>query len=136
VTADEVVVGGRLKGIVRADRITLQESANVDSEMFHKNLCIEVGACFEGTSRRSEDPLNVALPELLTSAMRDATSAQQAEQAQSAESSGSPIALEDEGLDAEQSPVVHPADVSEPMSSSDAFAGEMKRLRARLAAWS
>jgi len=58
ITAEEVVVRGKVKGVIRANRVILQDSAQVDSEIFHKKLSIEEGACFEGTSRRSDDPLN------------------------------------------------------------------------------
>ena len=62
ITAEEGVVRGKVKGVIRANRVILQDSAQVDSEIFHKKLSIEEGACFEGTSRRSEDPLNAEMP--------------------------------------------------------------------------
>ena len=52
ITAEEVVVRGKVKGVIRANRVILQDSAHVESEIFHKKLSIEEGACFEGTSRR------------------------------------------------------------------------------------
>ena len=58
ITAEEVVVRGKVKGVIRANRVILQDSAQVDSEIFHNKLSIEEGACFEGTSQRSDDPLN------------------------------------------------------------------------------
>ena len=58
ITADEVVVRGSVKGVIRANRVILQDSAHVESEIFHKKLAIEEGACFEGNSRRCEDPMN------------------------------------------------------------------------------
>jgi cytoskeletal protein CcmA (bactofilin family) len=58
ITAEEVVVRGKVKGVIRANRVILQDSAQVDSEIFHKKLSIEEGACFEGTSHRSDGPLN------------------------------------------------------------------------------
>ena len=57
ITAEEVVVRGKVTGTIRANRVILQDSAHVESEIFHKKLSIEEGACFEGTSRRREDPL-------------------------------------------------------------------------------
>ena len=62
ITAEEVVVRGKVTGVIRANRVILQDSAHVDSEIFHKKLSIEEGANFEGTSRRSEDPLTAELP--------------------------------------------------------------------------
>jgi cytoskeletal protein CcmA (bactofilin family) len=58
VTAEEVVVRGKVMGTIRANRVILQDSSHVESEVFHKKLSIEEGACFEGTSRRCDDPLN------------------------------------------------------------------------------
>src|SRR6185295_1002573 len=62
ITADEVVVRGKVMGCIRGNRVILQDCAHVESEVFHKKLSIEEGACFEGTSRRCDDPLNAELP--------------------------------------------------------------------------
>jgi len=59
ITAEEVVVRGKVRGVIRANRVILQDSAQVDSEIFHKKLSIEEGACFEGTSRRCDDPMGL-----------------------------------------------------------------------------
>jgi cytoskeletal protein CcmA (bactofilin family) len=66
ITADEVVVRGTVKGMIRANRVILQDSAHVRSEIYHKKLAIEEGASFEGNSRCCEDPLNVAVAEAET----------------------------------------------------------------------
>jgi cytoskeletal protein CcmA (bactofilin family) len=63
ITAEEVVVRGKVKGIIRASRVILQDTAQVDSEIWHKSLAIEEGATFEGTSRRREDPLSAETPD-------------------------------------------------------------------------
>jgi cytoskeletal protein CcmA (bactofilin family) len=57
VLAEDVVVRGRLKGSVRALRVTRQSTCHVDGDLIHQSLAIEQGALFEGSSRRSEDPL-------------------------------------------------------------------------------
>jgi len=65
VTAEEVVVRGKVAGTIRANRVILQDSARVESEIYHKLLAIEEGAIFEGISRMREDPMTaeiVALP--------------------------------------------------------------------------
>jgi len=62
ITADEVVVRVKVMGCIRGNRVILQDCAHVESEVFHKKLSIEEGACFEGTSRRCDDPLNAELP--------------------------------------------------------------------------
>ncbi len=57
VVAEDVIVNGQLLGDVRGLRVTLQSNANVQGDIIHGSLAIEDGACFEGASRRSEDPL-------------------------------------------------------------------------------
>jgi len=52
IVADEVVVRGKVKGIIRADQVMLQDTAQVESEIFHKSLVIEQGAIFDGQSCR------------------------------------------------------------------------------------
>jgi cytoskeletal protein CcmA (bactofilin family) len=57
ITADELVVLGEVRGIIRASRVIMQESARVKSEVFHQELVIEQGAWFEGVSRVRKDPM-------------------------------------------------------------------------------
>jgi cytoskeletal protein CcmA (bactofilin family) len=57
IVAEDVVVRGRVTGSVRGNRVTLQQTARVEGDVFHKSLAIEQGAYFEGKSRRSEDPI-------------------------------------------------------------------------------
>jgi cytoskeletal protein CcmA (bactofilin family) len=64
ITAEEVVVRGKVKGVIRANRVILQDSAHVESEIFHKKLSIEEGACFEGTSYRKDEPLNAEVADM------------------------------------------------------------------------
>ena len=47
VVAEELTVGGRVKGTIRA--------AIVEGDIFHRSLAIEENAKFEGTSRRDEN---------------------------------------------------------------------------------
>jgi cytoskeletal protein CcmA (bactofilin family) len=67
ITAEEVVVRGTVTGLIRANRVILQDTAQVDSEIVHKKLAIEEGATFEGIARRCEDPLSAET----TSTMRN-----------------------------------------------------------------
>src|SRR5215831_17893507 len=62
IIADEVVVRGKVMGIIRANRVILQDTAQVESEIFHKKLSIDEGAAFEGSSRRCEDPMSGEIP--------------------------------------------------------------------------
>jgi cytoskeletal protein CcmA (bactofilin family) len=58
VTADDVVIGGRLIGSVRAFRLMLQSTSHVEGDLIHQSLAMEQGAFFEGKSRRSDNPLS------------------------------------------------------------------------------
>jgi cytoskeletal protein CcmA (bactofilin family) len=63
VLAAEVVIRGKVKGVIRANRVKLQETACVESEIFfEKSLGIEDGASFEGQIRRASEPLVVPAP--------------------------------------------------------------------------
>ena len=48
VTADEVAIGGRLIGSVRA---LLQSTSHVEGDLIHQSIAVEQGAFFEGKSR-------------------------------------------------------------------------------------
>jgi cytoskeletal protein CcmA (bactofilin family) len=61
VTAEDVVVRGKVIGAVRGLRVTLQAQSHVEGDIFHQSLAIEQGAYFEGKSRRSDDPLKEGL---------------------------------------------------------------------------
>src|SRR5215510_621337 len=61
ILAAEVVIRGKVKGVIRANRVKLQETACVESEIFfEKSLGIEDGASFEGQIRRASEPLVVS----------------------------------------------------------------------------
>lgn len=68
ITAEEVVVRGKVTGTIRANRVILQDSARVDSEIFHKKLAVEEGAIFEGVSRVREEPMKADVIDLKTMA--------------------------------------------------------------------
>jgi cytoskeletal protein CcmA (bactofilin family) len=67
IVAEDVIVRGRVMGSIRGTRVTLQASAHVEGDVFHKSLAIEQGAFFEGKSRRSEDPTASAKLDLQSS---------------------------------------------------------------------
>jgi cytoskeletal protein CcmA (bactofilin family) len=58
VTAEEVIIRGTVLGIVRGNRVVLQEGAYVQNEVSYKQLSIEEGAHFEGIVRMSQNPLD------------------------------------------------------------------------------
>jgi cytoskeletal protein CcmA (bactofilin family) len=69
VTAEDVVIRGRLIGSVRGLRVTLQAMSHVEGDIYHQSLALEQGAYFEGRSeqgayfegrsRRSDDPMGL-----------------------------------------------------------------------------
>ena len=58
VTADDVVINGRIVGRVRGLKVRLTSSARVEGDIIHKTIAIESGAHFEGSVQRQDDPLN------------------------------------------------------------------------------
>jgi cytoskeletal protein CcmA (bactofilin family) len=56
IQAQEVTVSGRVKGTIRAIRVTLQ-GATVEGDIIHRTLSIDESSVFEGTSKRVENPV-------------------------------------------------------------------------------
>jgi cytoskeletal protein CcmA (bactofilin family) len=56
VTAEDVVIDGRLNGAILSHSVTLRSGCHVDCEVHHVSLIIEDGASFEGTVKRSDKP--------------------------------------------------------------------------------
>lgn len=59
IVAEEVVVRGRIEGRIRARRVQLDASAVVIGDILQESLTVAAGATFEGTCRKSSDPLNL-----------------------------------------------------------------------------
>ncbi|MBC7146158.1 MAG: polymer-forming cytoskeletal protein [Thioclava marina] len=57
ITADDVVVNGRVVGRVRGLKVRLTSTARVEGDIIHKTIAIESGAHFEGSVQRQDDPL-------------------------------------------------------------------------------
>jgi cytoskeletal protein CcmA (bactofilin family) len=55
VEADEVIVRGNTKGKIQADRVRLEKTANVDSEICHRSFSAEEGARIKGSLRTKEE---------------------------------------------------------------------------------
>jgi cytoskeletal protein CcmA (bactofilin family) len=58
IVAEEAVVRGRVKGTIRANRVILQDTACVESDIFHKVLSVDEGAEFDGLSCHRSDPFH------------------------------------------------------------------------------
>ena len=55
VVAEELTIGGRVKGTIHANRVKLNSTAVVEGDIFHRSLSIEENARFEGSSRREDN---------------------------------------------------------------------------------
>ena len=57
VEAEEVVIRGKSKGTIQANRVKLEKTANVDSEIEHNVFSAEEGAKVKGALRYKEEPM-------------------------------------------------------------------------------
>ena len=53
VAAQNVIVRGKVAGVVCGKTVALQASSHVEGDVHHMSLAIEQGAMFEGRSRRA-----------------------------------------------------------------------------------
>ena len=56
ILAEELIIGGRVKGNIHALRVKLQTTAVVEGDIFHRSLSIDEHAWFEGWSRPEDNP--------------------------------------------------------------------------------
>ena len=57
--AEELTIGGHVKGTIHANRVKLNSTAIVEGDIFHRTLAIEENARFEGMSRREENTIDM-----------------------------------------------------------------------------
>ncbi|MBI2719186.1 MAG: polymer-forming cytoskeletal protein [Rhizobiales bacterium] len=62
VSADEIVVRGRVVGPLRAYHVHLQNGAQVDGDVMNETIAIDSGAALNGAVRQSDDPLGAGSP--------------------------------------------------------------------------
>jgi cytoskeletal protein CcmA (bactofilin family) len=55
VAAQQVIIRGRVSGVICGKTVALQASSHVEGDVHHMSLAIEQGAMFEGRSRRAAD---------------------------------------------------------------------------------
>src|SRR5262245_41780843 len=55
--AEEIVVRGRVEGGLAARKVALSAACHVECNSLPEALAVEVGACFEGNCRHSDNPL-------------------------------------------------------------------------------
>lgn len=58
VDAKEVVIRGKMNGTIKAARVSLEKTADVDSEICHGTFSAEEGARIKGTLCLNEEPLD------------------------------------------------------------------------------
>jgi cytoskeletal protein CcmA (bactofilin family) len=58
VEAEEVIIRGNSKGTIRANRVRLEKTATVDSDICHQTFAAEEGARIKGALRFKDDPFN------------------------------------------------------------------------------
>jgi cytoskeletal protein CcmA (bactofilin family) len=56
IVAEEAVVRGRVRGTIRANRVILEDTACVESAIYHKVLSVDEGASFDGQSCHRQHP--------------------------------------------------------------------------------
>jgi cytoskeletal protein CcmA (bactofilin family) len=56
IVAESITIYGSARGVFRAGNIQLQSSSHVFGHLIHRELVIEEGAIFEGTSKITSDP--------------------------------------------------------------------------------
>lgn len=60
ITAQEVVIRGTTKGVINANKVRLEKTAHVDSEICHNVFSAEEGARIKGALHFKENPLGDA----------------------------------------------------------------------------
>ncbi len=60
VVAEELTIGGHVKGTLHANRVKLNSTAVVEGDIFHRTLAIEENARFDGMSRRQENTIDTS----------------------------------------------------------------------------
>jgi cytoskeletal protein CcmA (bactofilin family) len=58
VEAEEVIIRGNSKGTIKANRVRLEKTATVDSDICHQTFSAEEGARIKGALRFKDDPFN------------------------------------------------------------------------------
>lgn len=62
IQADEVIIRGRTKGTIEANKVRLEKTANVDSEISHMTFSAEEGAKIKGALRYRDEPVSLSAP--------------------------------------------------------------------------
>jgi cytoskeletal protein CcmA (bactofilin family) len=71
ITADTVLVYGKVNGLIRAKTVQLFASCHIEGIVMHESLSIEDGAFIDGKCKRTDKPLTAA-PEEVVDAKEEA----------------------------------------------------------------
>jgi cytoskeletal protein CcmA (bactofilin family) len=71
IAADEVIVRGKINGLICAHDVILHADAHIEGEIFHAVLTIEQGAYFEGDARVRKDPMTAQGPQASSAQLQD-----------------------------------------------------------------
>jgi cytoskeletal protein CcmA (bactofilin family) len=63
IAAETVEVYGKVQGAIRASRVVLHATAQIEGEIYSHSLSIEEGAFFEGRARKLSDVRETSPPE-------------------------------------------------------------------------
>lgn len=58
IDAEEVIIRGATRGTIKAKRVRIEKSANIDSEILHESFAAEEGARIRGALRHTDDVRN------------------------------------------------------------------------------
>ncbi len=58
IEADEVIIRGATRGTIKAKRVRIEKTANIDSEIVHESFAAEEGARIRGALRHIDDVKN------------------------------------------------------------------------------
>jgi cytoskeletal protein CcmA (bactofilin family) len=58
ITADEVMVYGKLSGLIRARNVQLFSGSNIEGIVMHESITIEDGAFLDGKCKRTDKPID------------------------------------------------------------------------------
>lgn len=71
VVAEDLTIGGQVKGAIHASRVKLNSTAVVEGDIFHRSLSIEENARFEGSSKREDNTVDLTRSPAKRPAARD-----------------------------------------------------------------
>ena len=69
--AEELTVRGKVRGRIRARKVTLAATSRVEGDILHEAFAVESGAFFEGNCRHSDNPLGDDVKKLAVTVVKN-----------------------------------------------------------------